>query len=1025
MSEIRLVRCPICDQVLPEPPVFTVYQCGGCGAMLKAKKKSSGSENLVSSDTIFDKGPEGVKDIGGLIEKSSFDMGSRSPLRSEFGEGDGSKLPMKGSDLTEFQGGLTKSPLRDRFLNDLSSSPVRSRTVSPSSMRGRGSGDQDFDGFGISPARSRYVSKSPVREQGGRSPMSVRTRNFSRSPMRGTDAVARSPARAMDGDIANLPLRGGSVSEVDEYAEKEHEGTRVESDDSEERERSDKMTLKTSFNTWLPDDNHPRESNVNKLGRRRTKWRDLIGDEADRISEGKESLYGDENQMNPERLSDGPIPGSGSIKGRIDRDSIFRDDYVGGHGRPRAAVDHRYTGSDGDRVIHRTVREVVESGRSSASSSTVDGPSSYHMDYFHGHGHSRHSFESQREPAHIHYMDRYEFTQKYQDSMQQYPSKQPREFDDNLFSSPGLYNNADDYLEEKHTIFRRGSKQQFAPDRHMPMTSFSNHGPGLAHDMKNSCNYPPIYDDPFAGQTKRDHYPKHQQFASQSRMGYVPGKSLDFDQASLRLYYNESHNHHPACSCSLCHRMSLNPAAHPTSSHSMNLQRRVPRTYDPRMAHTGPRERPSHLAPHPRRVLVTGQNKRICLPIAGGAPFVLCHKCFELLKLPGKFMTKNNKEYKLQCGACSSVMSFDLQKSFLGALSSQKNPDLVNATSGSGKVLNESGPRHHHDSVAATSTNFKPYDFDAIENRFQYTESKATETTGGRRMISDFNEYTRGISPSSHSSKEELITDSASVQSSLLTSSETAAKIRPPPGSPLREHLDYSGQHHKAEAEITNTFTGEEKQVLEKNVSQDSSVVNTAVALETEDHSHESSTTVSDSGDAPTECRDENKKSSKSPFWKPFSPRPGSVSPEKDEVFVNGQRVPLHVIKKAEKLAGPIEPGNYWYDPKAGFWGVMDHHCLGIIPPSIPEFSFPMPANCSRGKTAVYVNGRELQKRDLDLLSSRGLPTMRDKRYIVDISGKVLEEQSKDFIANLGKLAPTVEKKKRGFGMRVPEEFND
>lgn len=35
MSEIRLVRCPKCDKVLPEPPVFTVYQCGGCGCMLR------------------------------------------------------------------------------------------------------------------------------------------------------------------------------------------------------------------------------------------------------------------------------------------------------------------------------------------------------------------------------------------------------------------------------------------------------------------------------------------------------------------------------------------------------------------------------------------------------------------------------------------------------------------------------------------------------------------------------------------------------------------------------------------------------------------------------------------------------------------------------------------------------------------------------------------------------------------------------------------------------------------------------
>ena len=78
-----------------------------------------------------------------------------------------------------------------------------------------------------------------------------------------------------------------------------------------------------------------------------------------------------------------------------------------------------------------------------------------------------------------------------------------------------------------------------------------------------------------------------------------------------------------------------------------------------------------------------------------------------------------------------------------------------------------------------------------------------------------------------------------------------------------------------------------------------------------------------------------------------------------------------------------------------------------IIQPSIQEFSFPMPESCSRGDTTVYVNGRELQKMDLDLLASRGLPAIKGKRYIIDIFGKVLEEKNKDFIINLGKLAPT------------------
>ncbi|KAG9149774.1 hypothetical protein Leryth_021855, partial [Lithospermum erythrorhizon] len=38
---IRLVRCPKCRKILPELPNIPVYTCGGCGAILQAKKHKS------------------------------------------------------------------------------------------------------------------------------------------------------------------------------------------------------------------------------------------------------------------------------------------------------------------------------------------------------------------------------------------------------------------------------------------------------------------------------------------------------------------------------------------------------------------------------------------------------------------------------------------------------------------------------------------------------------------------------------------------------------------------------------------------------------------------------------------------------------------------------------------------------------------------------------------------------------------------------------------------------------------------
>jgi hypothetical protein len=77
------------------------------------------------------------------------------------------------------------------------------------------------------------------------------------------------------------------------------------------------------------------------------------------------------------------------------------------------------------------------------------------------------------------------------------------------------------------------------------------------------------------------------------------------------------------------------------------------------------------------------------------------------------------------------------------------------------------------------------------------------------------------------------------------------------------------------------------------------------------------------------------------------------------------------------------------------------------LQPFIEEFKHSMPTNCASGNTSVFVNGRELHQRDLDLLSSRGLPTTRDKFYIIEISGRVVDEDSGKEIDGLGKLAPT------------------
>ncbi|XP_047058996.1 uncharacterized protein LOC124665643 [Lolium rigidum] len=145
-------------------------------------------------------------------------------------------------------------------------------------------------------------------------------------------------------------------------------------------------------------------------------------------------------------------------------------------------------------------------------------------------------------------------------------------------------------------------------------------------------------------------------------------------------------------------------------------------------------------------------------------------------------------------------------------------------------------------------------------------------------------------------------------------------------------------------------------------------------------------------------------------------------SMESVKVSINGHPISERALKKAEKKAGPVEPGSYWYDCRAGFWGIMGRECIGIIPSFIREFNYPMSRDCAGGDTDVIVNGRELHQRDLELLVGRGLPRISGKSYTIEISGNITDETGAK-LRSLGKLAPTIEKLKRGFGMHVPEEF--
>ncbi|CAI5474076.1 unnamed protein product [Closterium sp. Yama58-4] len=139
------------------------------------------------------------------------------------------------------------------------------------------------------------------------------------------------------------------------------------------------------------------------------------------------------------------------------------------------------------------------------------------------------------------------------------------------------------------------------------------------------------------------------------------------------------------------------------------------------------------------------------------------------------------------------------------------------------------------------------------------------------------------------------------------------------------------------------------------------------------------------------------------------------------KVVVNGVPVPDQRVLVAEQRIGEIEPGNYWYDCRAGFWGPVGSASLGVIPAFMRELgNTPMSMDCSAGKSKILVNGRELHRKDVKILAEKGFPETLGGRYTLDADGTLVNEFGR-VVANLGSLLE--DGKKDGLFMKAGSEI--
>ncbi|KAI5421975.1 protein ENHANCED DISEASE RESISTANCE 4 [Lathyrus oleraceus] len=626
---------------------------------------------------------------------------------------------------------------------------------------------------------------------------------------------------------------------------------------------------------------------------------------------------------------------------------------------------------------------------------------------------------------------------------------------------------------------RTTPSQFFDPNKHVAAPPYYNHhhdpygyssGREMSmhnfHPSMHNPGYIPGYGDPFGSQMARGPHPLSRQFPQQPMHPYFPGRYADTGPDSYEQYAHNPIPHPLSCTCFHCYNikrrgsMPAPPATFhnnrfPLTSNDPILYRNDIPGAVPQHAHNNSRtaipaassqeklvhtrlvsgfdsERGGFAASRSQNVMPAIGSRR-CHPIAGGSPFITCHNCFELLQLPKKVLVKvKSRKQKMRCGACSSEINISIINKKLVTSHVEMEENTARIEDASVEVVN-SRVSYSHGHVNTNGVNFSSddysgYDFHSLDRGSPAVASDPSLNSRKLQEMQSFHSSSPSISDDENIS--EVMTAPNEATKSIQPSK--AAESPPPAGSPLQEYLDYSTNNHAVNRFGKGNQSGRSEQEkvakLEKNTSRQNSVKEVVLASEMDVIDYSNSGISQDYADTSREHdRARSSKGGDSFFANIFKKgsRASSLTDKSDDsekcvVTVNGQPLSDRVVKKAEKIAGPIQPGNYWYDSRAGFWGVIGGPCLGIIPPFIEEFNYPIPDKCAGGNTDVFVNGRELHQKDLDLLSRRGLPNENDRSYIVEISGRVLDVDTGEELDGLGKLAPTVEKAKHGFGMKVP-----
>ncbi|MCB1123304.1 MAG: hypothetical protein KJT03_17245 [Verrucomicrobiae bacterium] len=126
---------------------------------------------------------------------------------------------------------------------------------------------------------------------------------------------------------------------------------------------------------------------------------------------------------------------------------------------------------------------------------------------------------------------------------------------------------------------------------------------------------------------------------------------------------------------------------------------------------------------------------------------------------------------------------------------------------------------------------------------------------------------------------------------------------------------------------------------------------------------------------------------------------PGGV----EAVIFNGQVLDRKQLEEFNKRYHRYpRPGNYWYDPVSGLYGVVGYDAFGYLYPG-HKFG-PLQANASRGDSGYFINGRCLSKRELLIWTKLMGREVRPGNYRFDAKGDFGMEGVRNPMFNLFNL---------------------